>query len=104
MSFISRLVVGSGETSEVPDWKLAHPTWRFDHVTAGKKSAATCRFRYGLNFFERIGRKGGKISRRTLTYAQAAAMGAKGGSAPRPPRNMDAYYAPRFVDDSEVEE
>jgi hypothetical protein len=77
MSFISKLV-GRSDTDEIPEWKIAHPTWTFDRQAAGRKAAATCKFRYGLNFFERIRRRGGKISRRTLTYAQAAAMGSKG--------------------------
>lgn len=49
---------------DIPQWKVEYPTWHFDHHAAGVKGMATNQKRYGLNFPEQIGRKGGKISSR----------------------------------------
>jgi hypothetical protein len=80
----------------------------------GRKAARTNKVKYDHlfadephGFYGKIGGIGGKISRGGGFAANrelAVAAGRKGGSAPRRPRNMDAYYAPRFVDDSEVQE
>jgi general stress protein YciG len=48
----------------------------------GRKAAATNKERYGLNFYEQIGRKGGKLSRGggfATNHELAVAAGRKGG-------------------------
>lgn len=54
--------------------------------TGGKKAAATNKQRYGLNFYEQIGRKGGKISRGggfAMNRELAVEAGRRGGKASR---------------------
>jgi hypothetical protein len=61
----------------VPEWKRLHPTWRFDHVAAGKKAMATSMRLYTKSYPELIGRKGGKVSRgfaRDPEFAAAMAL------------------------------
>ena len=53
----------------------------------GQKAAATNKQRYGLSFYESIGRKGGQISRGggfTMNRELAVEAGRKGGRARRP--------------------
>lgn len=52
----------------------------------GLRAAATNKTRYGLNFYEQIGRKGGKISRGggfAVNRELAVEAGRKGGRASR---------------------
>lgn len=52
----------------------------------GIKAASTNKTRYGLNFYEQIGRKGGKISRGggfAVNRELAVEAGRKGGRASR---------------------
>jgi general stress protein YciG len=52
----------------------------------GRKAAATNKQRYGLNFYEQIGRKGGKISRGggfAVNRELAVEAGRRGGKASR---------------------
>ena len=52
----------------------------------GLKAAATNKQRYGLNFYEQIGRKGGKVSRGggfAVNRELAIAAGRKGGQTSR---------------------
>jgi len=53
----------------------------------GRKAAATNKVRYGLNFYEQIGRKGGRISRGggfAVNRELAVEAGRKGGKAHHP--------------------
>jgi general stress protein YciG len=55
-------------------------------VAGGLKAAATNKMRYGLSFYEQIGRKGGKISRGggfAVNRDLAVEAGRKGGRASR---------------------
>jgi len=55
----------------------------------GTKAAATNKQRYGLNFYEQIGRKGGQKSRGggfAVNRQLAVEAGRRGGQAPRRPR------------------
>ena len=59
----------------------------------GRKAAATNKQRYGMNFYEQIGQKGGKISRgggfaKNAELARIA--GAKGGRASRRTKSTEA--------------
>lgn len=60
--------------------------------TGGQRAAVTNKQRYGANFYEMIGRKGGKISRGG-GFAQnselARIAGAKGGRASRRTKTAD---------------
>ncbi len=52
----------------------------------GRKAAATNKMRYGLSFYEQIGRKGGKISRGggfAMNRELAVEAGRRGGKASR---------------------
>lgn len=72
---------------EIPQWKIDHPTWRFDHVAAGKKAMATSIKRYTKSFPERIGHKGGKVSRGfARDHEFAAAMAQKSAEVRRAKR------------------
>jgi general stress protein YciG len=54
--------------------------------SGGFKAAATNKQRYGLNFYEQIGRKGGKISRGggfAVNRELAVEAGRKGGKSSR---------------------
>ena len=54
--------------------------------TGGQRAALTNKQRYGANFYEMIGRKGGKISRGggfAMNPDLARTAGAKGGRASR---------------------
>ena len=62
----------------------------------GRKAAATNKQRYGLNFYESIGRKGGKISRGggfAMNRALAVEAGRRGGKASRRTKKSDANVA-----------
>jgi general stress protein YciG len=52
-------------------------------LTPGQKSAAKNKKRHGKNYYAKIGRLGGKKSKRTLTHEQASAMGELGGRTKR---------------------
>ena len=55
-------------------------------VSGGRKAAATNKQRYGMNFYEQIGRRGGAISRGGGFAADsdlARTAGRKGGQASR---------------------
>jgi len=52
----------------------------------GRKAAATNKLRYGLNFYEEIGRRGGRISKGggfAMNRDLAVEAGRKGGKASR---------------------
>jgi uncharacterized protein len=58
----------------------------------GLKAAATNKLRYGANFYELIGKKGGKVSRGggfAKNPALARVAGAKGGRASRRTKTAD---------------
>lgn len=58
-------------------------------VEGGKAAARTNKLRYGMNFYEQIGRKGGKLSRGggfASNPELARIVGAKGGRASRRPK------------------
>ena len=64
--------------------------------TGGMKAAATNKMRYGLNFYEQIGRKGGKISRGggfAVNRELAVEAGRKGGRASRRTKSNDDLAA-----------
>lgn len=59
----------------------------------GRKAAATNKQRYGLSFYEQIGRTGGKISRGSgfaTNRELAVEAGRKGGKASRRPKTETA--------------
>jgi uncharacterized protein len=59
----------------------------------GRKAAATNKMRYGANFYELIGRRGGKISRGggfAKDPQLARVAGAKGGRASRRTKTSSA--------------
>lgn len=58
----------------------------------GRKAAATNKQRYGMNFYEQIGRKGGQVSRGggfAKDPELARVAGAKGGRASRRTKSTD---------------
>ncbi len=58
----------------------------------GRKAAATNKMRYGANFYELIGRRGGKVSRGggfAKDPELARVAGAKGGRASRRTKSSD---------------
>lgn len=60
----------------------------------GVRAAATNKQRYGLNFYEQIGRKGGRISRGggfAMNHELAVEAGRKGGKASRKNRVTDGF-------------
>jgi general stress protein YciG len=62
----------------------------------GRKAAATNKQRYGMNFYESIGRLGGKISRGggfAKDPQLARVAGAKGGRASRRTKSADQTAA-----------
>ena len=52
-------------------------------VAGGHKAVASVKASLGPDHYKRIGSLGGKISKRHLTYDEAAAMGAVGGKISR---------------------
>ncbi len=58
----------------------------------GRKAAATNKQRYGMNFYEQIGRRGGQVSRGggfAKDPELARVAGAKGGRASRRTKSSD---------------
>lgn len=58
----------------------------------GRKAAATNKQRYGMNFYEQIGRRGGQVSRGggfAKDPELARIAGAKGGKASRRTKSSD---------------
>lgn len=62
----------------------------------GMKAAATNKQRYGLNFYETIGRRGGKVSRGggfAVNRDLAVEAGRKGGKASRRTKSVQSDQA-----------
>lgn len=74
---------------KIPQWKIDHPTWRFDHVAAGKKAMATSQRLYSRadeSFSQMIGRTGGTRLRgggKPFDHDRAVYWGSVGGKTPR---------------------
>lgn len=83
-------------------------------IDGGKQAAATNKYRYGVNFYKKIGGKGGKISRgggfasnRACScelsnifgpsHLKAQCAGSKGGTTSRRPKMAKPAQIPTFT-------